>query len=76
MLTKVDETTRDEATIRDQLVDVHLRFYGERVTADSPEIDAAWGLFSGALEDPEADPWRAWQFTLFAMLQDVRITYY
>lgn len=76
LLTKVDDTTQDEATIRDQLVDVHLRFYGQRVTADSPEIDALWTLWSGALADPEADPWRAWQFTIFAMLQDIRIAYY
>ncbi|MEM9068621.1 MAG: hypothetical protein AAGE52_08950 [Myxococcota bacterium] len=75
LLREVDATTTDEAQIRAQLVQVHRRFFGETPLADDPSVTAAWNVFDGTLR-ASGDPERAWTTTLFAMLQDIRITYY
>ncbi|MBC8071810.1 MAG: DUF1588 domain-containing protein [Deltaproteobacteria bacterium] len=75
LLDQVEPGTADEATIRAQLVALHLRLYGDRVAADSEDVDAGWQLFSAALAHG-GDPVRAWKVTLTALLQDVRIAYY
>ena len=76
LLRRVEDSTRDEETIRAQLVDLHLRLYGETHPPDSPAIDDAWTLFSAALAEPDATPESAWELTLYALLQDIRIAYY
>lgn len=75
LLALVEASTVDEAAIRDQLVALHLRLYGDRVASDSVDIDDGWTLWSSALAHG-GDPVRAWKVTLVALLQDVRIAYY
>ena len=59
--------------MRNQLAAFHLRFYGERVEPDAPEIDGLYQLF---VDSRISDAPRSWKTTLTAMLQDVRIAYY
>jgi hypothetical protein len=75
LLDRVEPGTVDEASIRAQLVALHLRLYGGHVAVDGEDIDDGWALFSGALAHG-GDPLRAWKVTLTALLQDVRIAYY
>ncbi len=75
LLGLVEPNTIEEEAIRDQLVALHLRLFGERVASDSPDIDDGWALWSGA-HGYAGDPVRAWKVTLVALLQDVRIAYY
>ena len=65
----------DEATVRDELVAMNRRFYGDTVSADDPAIDADYDVFRGALEIT-SDASRAWKTTLTGMLQDARVAYY
>lgn len=76
LLQRVSTAASDEASVRAQLADLHLRLYGERVASDDPSVDDSWTLFSSALASPGGDTERAWTVTLYAMLQDIRITYY
>ncbi|MCB9706453.1 MAG: DUF1588 domain-containing protein [Myxococcales bacterium] len=76
LLTLVDAGTRDDATLRDQLVALHRRLYGEALAADDPVIDASLELLKGALALANDDGARAWKITLTALLQDVRIAFY
>ena len=76
LLRRVEPTDTDEAKVRAQLVDLHLRFYAETHGPDAAAIDDAWALWSGVLAQPDADPRRAWSVTLYAMLSDIRIAYY
>jgi len=75
VLRRVAADERNEVAVREQLVDVHLRFFGEEHTAMDPEITEAWTLWSGALEESD-DPRRAWSITLYALMQDVRMATY
>jgi hypothetical protein len=75
LLSLVEPSTVDEASVRAQLVALHRRLWGARVAPDDLEIDDGWTLWSGAL-DHSGDPTRAWKITLTAMLQDLRIAYY
>ncbi len=75
LLALVEPGTVDEATIRAQLVALHLRLFGARVEPDSVDVDDGWTLWSSALVHG-GDPVRAWKVTLVALLQDVRIAYY
>ncbi|MEN0060527.1 MAG: DUF1588 domain-containing protein [Myxococcota bacterium] len=64
----------DEAQIREVLMTLHFRLYGERLTTDNPEIDALWDVHQagGGTANPEA----AWTAVVFAMLQHPRILFY
>lgn len=75
LLTRVDGSTTDEAVIRAQLVDLHLRLFGESVIADSVPVTESWSIFRGTLERT-GDARRAWKVLLTAMFQDLRIAYY
>jgi hypothetical protein len=75
LLGLVDADTRGEAAIRDQLVQLHLRLYGEAVEPDGGPVDRLYDLWSEMLEISD-DPARAWKGTLHAMFQDLRIAYY
>lgn len=74
-LLHIDEAETAEAAVRQQLADLHVRIYSERVDPDAPAVDETWALFSAALEH-SGSPRRAWKVTLTAMLQDVRIAFY
>lgn len=68
-----DETDPD--AVRRQLVELHLRFFGEVVADDSPQVDETHALFADTLART-GDVARAWKVTLTAMLQDFRIAFY
>jgi hypothetical protein len=74
LFTLVDEDTRDEAAIRAQLVELQRRLYGEEHTPDDDSTSDAYALFEDALA--ASNPAHAWELTLFAMLQDIRVAYY
>jgi hypothetical protein len=73
LLTVVEPDTRDEASLRAQLVELQLRVFGERAQAGDPAIDDALQLYQEARSQPGSDGPRAWSLTLFALLQDVRM---
>ena len=75
LLTLVEEATSDEPTVRAQLAELHGRVLSELVAADSAEVDATFALYQALLAESQSSR-RAWEGTLAAMLQDVRITYY
>jgi hypothetical protein len=74
LLTLVDDDTRDEAAVRAQLVELQRRLYGEEHEPNDDSTNDAYALFEDALSS--STPERAWEITLFAMLQDVRVAYY
>jgi len=74
LLTRVDADTSDEETLRAQLVDLHLRILGERLAADSPEIDETYELLVAVAADSDAET--AWKVVLTAMFQDGRVLAY
>ena len=76
LLELVDADTRGEPAIRDQLVQLHLRLYGERLEPDAGPINRLYNLWDALLESSDDDPARAWKGTLHAMFQDLRIAYY
>lgn len=61
----------EPSAVREQLRQLHLRLYGERLASDDPEIDRALQSF-----DAEAAPSRAWAVTLTALLSDPRMLLY
>lgn len=75
LLTLVDEDDTDPELLTDQLRELSLRFYGEDLPADDPMIQQALALHQDARE-ASGDGRRAWQLTLYAMLQDIRMTHY
>ncbi|MEZ4383110.1 MAG: hypothetical protein R3A79_17415 [Nannocystaceae bacterium] len=76
LLKGVEAGTTDEAAIRDQLVALHHRLYGEALAADDPRVDEGLALFTAARSAAAGDGARAWKITLTALLQDVRIAFY
>jgi hypothetical protein len=69
-------TATDEPDARAQIADLHARIYGELVDPSSAEVGDTYGLFKDVLAASGGDAKRAWTLTLFAMLQDVRLTFY
>ena len=61
--------------MRAQLVDLHLRLYGEVLAPDSLPVTESWSIFRAVL-DRTGDARHAWKTVLTAMLQDVKIAYY
>lgn len=79
LLTEIDASTTDEASVRGQLVRLHRRLYGVSIAADDPQIDEAWTLFEGALErrgSGQTAVAGAWKLTLTGLLQDPRLLLY
>jgi hypothetical protein len=81
LLTLVSNTATEEATVRAQLVDLSLVLYGELLEPSDASISDALTLFTTTLgpSSVAATPRqveRAWQLTLFAMLQDPRFLHY
>ncbi|MBA2320226.1 MAG: hypothetical protein H0V89_03635, partial [Deltaproteobacteria bacterium] len=75
LLTLVEATTADEATVRAQLAAMHLRLFGEFAAADGPEVDLSWALFSSAVAGGST-PDAAWKTVLTAFFQDPRMLFY
>ena len=76
LLTLVAPGDRDEAKVREQLVDLHLRLFGQFVEPSSEEVSLSYALFRGALDHAGGDVERAWKTTLYGMLQNIRMVYY
>lgn len=64
-------TATDETTVRNNLVTLQLRLFGETVAANDPLITAAYNTYKSV-----GDSARAWKVTLAALLQDPRLYYY
>ncbi|MBK8937045.1 MAG: hypothetical protein IPM79_05230 [Polyangiaceae bacterium] len=75
LLTLVDGSDTGEDAVRDQIVELYARVFGELVEADDEQVGESYALFAGAL-DASGDTSRAWQTLLTAMFQDVRVAYY
>ncbi len=75
LLTLVTAEDTDEDLIRQQLVQLHLRLYGEETSSESESITQTWQLWDAALQHGQSAP-RAWAITLAAMLQDPRFIFY
>lgn len=75
LLTRVTDTDTDQALLREQIAELHLRILARIVPPDGPEVDDTLALFQAAL-DHSGDVRRAWKVTLTALLQDVEIAYY
>jgi hypothetical protein len=71
LLTRVEPQDDDAALVREQVEELFTRFYGE---ADE-SVEEAVRLFF-AVREASGDGARAWQLTLYAMLQDARFVYY
>lgn len=76
LLTAADPAAPDESSVRSQLVNLHLRLYGERHAPDSPEITRGFELYQSAENAASGDPRRAWKTVLYAMLVDPRMVYF
>ncbi len=70
-----DPTNTDEAAVRQQLVELVLRLYGDRLAPEDEQIDEIYDVFESALTRT-SDHEHAWKTTLTAMLQDLSIIYY
>jgi hypothetical protein len=75
LLSLVEATDRDPATIRAQLAALHARIYGRLDAADSGAVDETYALFEAALGG-DADVAHAWKITLTAMLSDLSVAYH
>ncbi|MEW5850585.1 MAG: DUF1585 domain-containing protein [Myxococcota bacterium] len=60
-----------ETAVRTLLVELHLKLFGQEVTADSPEVDEAYALWT-SLYALSGDIGRTWHHVLSAFLQDAR----
>jgi hypothetical protein len=72
LFTKIEDGERGESAVKAQLAALETKLYG--ATSDE-SVDDAYALFTDALAASD-DTRRAWEVTLFAMLQDIRIAYY
>ena len=75
LLRSVEPNVAEEASVRAQLVDLHLRLYGEVLEPSSGPITESWSVFR-AVHARTGDVRHAWKTLLTAMLQDVKIAYY
>jgi len=69
----------DADAVRQQVIDLHARLYAEFLDPDDPddaaEIDATVALFD-ELVARLGDPAEAWEMTLWAMFQDLKMVMY
>jgi hypothetical protein len=73
---RVPPTATDEAGVREQLVSLHRRLYGEALDPQDPAITEAWTLFAAALGSRgvgDRAAVDAWTVTLAGLLQDPRL---
>lgn len=76
LLSGVERDTTDEAAVRQQMADLHLRIFAERIPVDDPEIDASYALWKTTGLDATGSAEEAWKLLLAAYLQDVRMMFY
>ncbi len=76
LLTSIDLQDLSEAATREQLVQLHARILGERVAADSREVDESLELYAAAYNDGGGLTNRAWTVVIAAMLQDVKVAFF
>ena len=74
LLQLVEQSTTDEATIREQLAWLHLRFFGEFLDPAGDDIDLTYSLFESV--NQTSGPNTAWKVVVSALLQDPRMTFY
>jgi hypothetical protein len=72
---EITPSETDETAVRNQLVALHAAIFALDVASDSPEIDAAYQLFTQALAASN-DAERAWKLTISALLQHPRMAFY
>ena len=72
LLTELDDTAKDEPTVRAQIALLHARVLGELVLADSPEVDQSFALWSAVAGVNR----QKWKILLTAMFQDHRLTFF
>ena len=65
----------DPDAVREQLVALHLRLFGERVEAGDPALEQSEALYTAAWA-ASGDGARAWEVTLAALFQDPAILFY
>ncbi len=70
LLKGVEAETTEEALIRAQLVELTAALHGRLLTADDPEIDALWDLWSGFDLD------RSWTLVIWTLLRDPAMVLY
>jgi hypothetical protein len=75
LLTVVGPDTKDEATIRLQLVALHKLLWAEFVASDSTEVDETFQLYSD-IASATGDIPLTWKMVLSAFFQDTRFTHY
>ena len=75
LLSLVEADTRDAASVRAQLVDLHRRILTLELEAEAPDVEATWALWD-AVERRTGDPREAWRVVLTALLQDPRMVLY
>ena len=66
------EPAGDEAEIREQIAWLHRRIYGELVTPDDEAVSETFELHLALFAEAQ-NAVRAWEGTVAAMLQDIRV---
>jgi hypothetical protein len=74
LLSAIDAGDTSEEAVRAQLAALQLDLFGQTLAADHPHVLEAHNLFAAALTGSSAE--RAWQLTLYALLQDPRLLHY
>lgn len=72
LLTELTDSDAAEPAVRAQIALLHARVLGELVLADSPEVDASFGLWTAIAGDNR----HKWKLLLTAMFQDHRLTFF
>jgi hypothetical protein len=82
-VTGAEHPTADEPALRAHIIALVRRLYGERLTADSPQVSAWLGLYrglyfdttqTGAVQGTASE--RAWRGLVVAMLRSPRMLLY
>jgi hypothetical protein len=72
-LLQIVEAETKAPAVREQIVALYGRVLGETVRADSPEVDAAYALFTRGLTGGAR---RGWSLVIAALLQDPQVAYH
>lgn len=76
LITGRENPVENEAAIRQQLVRLHKRFYGQGLAADSAEITDVYQMLLQFRSNQNNDVRRAWRDVLSMMLRDPRLYFY
>ncbi|MEQ1505249.1 MAG: hypothetical protein ABMB14_23665 [Myxococcota bacterium] len=75
LVTGAAPTDADETVVRAQIVAWFRRMFAETVTADDPDVDAVYALFSAA-SARAGDPKEGWRVVLSTLFQDPSMVFY